>query len=90
MNVASSPALVKFAANVLPVSLDGHRTAQEPIPSRRSRAAWRKKRINSKVCQAYGIFHLAEFAILTHLPLRRLPSPLGSPQAILQRFGISP
>jgi hypothetical protein len=39
---------------------------------------------------AYGIFHLAEFAILTHLPLRRLPSPLGSPQAILQRFGISP
>ena len=40
--------------------------------------------------QAYGIFHLAEFAILTHLPLRHLPSPLGSPQAILQRFGISP
>jgi hypothetical protein len=39
---------------------------------------------------AYGIFHLAEFAILTHLPLRRLPSSLGSPQAILQRFGISP
>ena len=40
--------------------------------------------------QAYGIFHLAEFAILTHLPLRHLPSPLGSPQAILQHFGISP
>jgi hypothetical protein len=40
--------------------------------------------------QAYGIFHLAEFAILTHLPLRRLPSALGSPQAVLQRFGISP
>jgi hypothetical protein len=40
--------------------------------------------------QAYGIFHLAEFAILTHLPLRRLPPSLGSPQAVLQRFGISP
>jgi hypothetical protein len=40
--------------------------------------------------QAYGIFHLAEFAILTHLPLRRFPSSLGSPQAILQHFGISP
>jgi DDE family transposase len=40
--------------------------------------------------QAYGIFHLAEFAVLTHLPLRQLPSSLGSPQAILQRFGISP
>ncbi len=40
--------------------------------------------------QAYGIFHLAEFAVLTHLPLRQLPSSLGSPQAVLQRFGISP
>ena len=40
--------------------------------------------------QAYGIFHLAEFAILTQLPLRRLPAALGSPQAVLQRFGLSP
>lgn len=40
--------------------------------------------------QAYGIFLLAEFAILTHLPLRR-PSPArGSPYAVLQRFGLSP
>lgn len=42
------------------------------------------------VGQAYGIFHLAEFALLTHLPLRRLPPSLGSPEAVLQRFGISP
>jgi hypothetical protein len=40
--------------------------------------------------QTYGIFYLAEFAILTHVPLRLLPSPLGSPQAVLQRFGIGP
>jgi len=40
--------------------------------------------------QAYGIFHLTEFAILTHVPLRRLPSALGSPQAVLHRFGLSP
>src|SRR5712691_1207727 len=40
--------------------------------------------------RAYGIFHLAEFAILTHVPLRRLPAALGSPQAVLQRFGLSP
>jgi hypothetical protein len=40
--------------------------------------------------QAYGIFHLAEFAILTHLPLRQLPAALGSPHAVLQRFGLSP
>jgi hypothetical protein len=39
---------------------------------------------------SYGIFPLAEFAILTYLPLRRLPPSLGSPLAILQRFGISP
>jgi Transposase DDE domain len=42
------------------------------------------------VGEAYGIFHLAEFALVTHLPLRRLPPSLGSPQAVLQRFGISP
>lgn len=42
------------------------------------------------VGQAYGIFHLAEFALLTHLPLRRLPPSLGSPQSVLERFGISP
>jgi hypothetical protein len=60
-------------------------------------ARWRKRlheenrdKIIVFIGQAYGIFHLAEFAILTHLPLRRLPSPLGSPQAILQHFGISP
>src|SRR5438876_3004073 len=40
--------------------------------------------------QAYGIFHLAEFAILTQLPLRRLPAALGSPHAVLQRFALSP
>jgi Transposase DDE domain len=42
------------------------------------------------VGQVYGIFHLAELAVLTGLRLRRLPTHLGSPQAILQRFGISP
>ena len=40
--------------------------------------------------QAYGIFHLAELAVLSGLRLRRLPSHLGSPQAVLQRYGISP
>ena len=60
-------------------------------------ARWRKRleeenrdKIIVFIGQDYGIFHLAEFAIVTHLPLRRLPSSLGSPQAVLQRFGISP
>jgi Transposase DDE domain len=39
---------------------------------------------------AYGIFHLAELAILSGVRLHRLPSSLGSPQAILARYGISP
>jgi Transposase DDE domain len=38
----------------------------------------------------YGIFHLAEFAVLTHIPIRILPPSLGTPQAVLQRFGIGP
>jgi hypothetical protein len=42
------------------------------------------------VGEVYGIFHLAELAVLSGLRLRRLPSQLGSPQAILERYGISP
>ena len=38
----------------------------------------------------YGIFHLAELAILTGMRLHRLPSHLGSPQTVLERYGISP
>lgn len=40
--------------------------------------------------EAYGIFHLAELAILTGMRLHRLPSHLGDRQTILQRYGISP
>ena len=80
---ASSPALLPTFSSAL---LGGEGTAR-----------WRQRlqeenrdKIIVFIGQAYGIFHLAEFAILTHLPLRRLPSTLGAPQAILQRFGISP
>ena len=41
------------------------------------------------VGEAYGIFLLAELAVLSGLRLRRLPSSLGSPQDILQRYGIA-
>ncbi len=60
-------------------------------------ARWRKRlheenrdKIIVFIGSAYGIFHLAEFAVLTHVPIRRLPSSLGSPQDVLQRFGIGP
>ena len=39
---------------------------------------------------AYGIFHLAEFAVLAGLRLAALPPELGSRQAILARYGLSP
>src|SRR5712691_6417158 len=39
--------------------------------------------------EAYGIFLLAELAVLSGLRLRRLPSSLGSRQDILQRYGIA-
>ena len=42
------------------------------------------------VAQVYGIFHLAELAVLSGLRLQRLPSQLGSRQAILERYGTSP
>ena len=60
-------------------------------------ARWRKRlqeenrdKILVFLGSAYGIFHLAEFAVLTHVPIRRLPSPLGSPQDVLLRFGVGP
>ncbi len=60
-------------------------------------ARWRKRlqeenrdKIIVFLGSAYGIFHLAEFAVLTHIPIRRLPSPLGSPQDVLLRFGVGP
>jgi hypothetical protein len=40
--------------------------------------------------EAYGIFHLAELAVLSGLRLRRLPTLLGSSHDILLRYGISP
>jgi Transposase DDE domain len=76
----------------------------EPVPRLSSAllggegtARWRlrlKEENRDKVvvffADAYGIFHLAELAVLTGLRLRRLPAHLGSPQEILARFGISP
>ncbi len=40
--------------------------------------------------EAYGIFHLAELAVLSGLRLRRLPCALGSRHDILRRYGIIP
>lgn len=42
------------------------------------------------VADAYGIFHLAELAILSGIRLSLVPPHLGSPQDILARYGLSP
>ena len=39
---------------------------------------------------AYGVFHLAEFVVLSGLRLAALPPELGSPHTILARYGLSP
>jgi hypothetical protein len=84
---ASTPTLVTEVLPTLSSALlGGEGTARW---RQRLREANRDKLIVF-IGHAYGIFQLAEFAILTHLPLRRLPPSLGSPQAVLQRFGISP
>jgi len=38
----------------------------------------------------YGIFHVAEFAVLAGLHLTTLPPTVGSPSAILARYGLGP
>jgi hypothetical protein len=39
---------------------------------------------------AYGIFHLAVFSILIGIRLRELPAHVGTKEAILARYGLSP
>ncbi|MDQ2829031.1 MAG: hypothetical protein M3Y74_08270 [Chloroflexota bacterium] len=38
----------------------------------------------------YGIFHVAEFAVLAGLHLTTLPPTVGSPSDILVRYGLGP
>ncbi len=83
---SSPPSATELVPTLSSALLGGEGTARW---RQRLREANRDKLIVF-IGQAYGIFHLAEFAVLTHLPLRQLPSSLGSPQAVLQRFGIGP
>ena len=76
---------------------DTHPSLSTAVLGGEGTARWRlrlKEENRDKVivffAHAYGIFHLAELAILSGVRLHRLPSYLGSPQAILQRYEISP
>ncbi len=84
-------AMTPTAQTLVPASLSSALLGAEGTARWRQRLREENRdKIIVFIGQAYGIFHLTEFAILTHLPLRRLPTALGSPQAVLQRFGLSP
>jgi hypothetical protein len=42
------------------------------------------------VGEHYGIFHVAELAVLVGLHIKSLPPQLGCPEALLARYGLSP
>jgi hypothetical protein len=88
--VATTPTSSTSSTEVLPSLSSALLGGEGTVRWRQRLREENRDKIMVFIGQAYGIFHLAEFAILTHLPLRRLPSLLGSPQAILQRFGLSP
>jgi hypothetical protein len=57
---------------------------------RRRLKAQNRDKVIVFVGEHYGIFHVAELAVLGGLRLKSLPKELGSPQAILARYGLSP
>ncbi len=76
---------------------DTHSSLSTALLGGEGTARWRlrlKEENRDKViaffADTYGIFHLAELAILSGVRLHRLPSHLGSRQAILERYDISP
>ena len=79
-----------------PPQTENHPSLSTALLDGEGTARWRlrlKEQNRDKVivflADAYGIFHLAELAILTGMRLHRLPSHLGSRQTILERYGIS-
>jgi hypothetical protein len=89
------------APTSLPVSglLDGAATSSLSIAllAGEGTARWRarlKQENRDKVMvfvgETYGIFHLAVLCILTGIRLRELPCELGTREAILSRYGLSP
>jgi hypothetical protein len=80
--------------------LDGRASAAETLSSvllgGEGTARWRRRlkqenrdKVIVFVGACYGIFHLAELAILSGLRLKTLPPHLGSRQAVLARFGLA-
>lgn len=70
-------------------------TLSSTLPGSEGTARWRQRlreahrdKIMVFIGPLYGIFHLADFAVLTPVPIRRLPPSLGSPQAVFPQFGV--
>jgi len=100
-NPAPPPAASHLARPTPPVPPD----APLPEPPRLSHASlggqgaqrWRRDLRRQQrdklivfIGDTYGIFETHEFAVLTGVPLRRLPSHLGTPADVLRRYGCLP
>jgi hypothetical protein len=84
-------------AAALPQQSKVHPSVSIALLAGEGTARWRRRlkeenrdKVIVFVADVYGIFHLAELAVVSGLRLQRLPSQLGSRQAILERYGISP
>ncbi len=84
-------------AAALPQQSTVHPSVSTALLAGEGTARWRRRlkeenrdKVIVFVADVYGIFHLAELAVVSGLRLQRLPSQLGSRQAILERYGISP
>ena len=84
-------------AAALPQQSKVHPSVSTALLAGEGTARWRRRlreenrdKVIVFVADVYGIFHLAELAVVSGLRLQRLPAQLGSRQAILERYGISP
>lgn len=73
------------------------RARREPDPTPKGVRLWRREQdINYRDYvivfdgDVYGIFHVAEFSVLSGLRIRELPEELGDRKAIFARYGMEP
>ncbi len=90
--------LCQEAADTAPaVAADTASTLTSALLGGEGTARWRQRLTEENrdhvivfIGPRYGIFHLAEFAVLAGLHLTTLPPTVGSPSDILARYGLGP
>ena len=86
-NEPEAKARAQTESQPLEITLLGGEGAQR---WRRRLKAENRDKVIVFVGEHYGIFHVAELAVLGGLRIKSLPQELGSSQAILARYGLSP